>query len=104
LTFVNNAVELAKERQFDARSVESTSAAMKEARETAMAVFGIHKTKKEIDKMSGVAATGDTNITQNAVFVGTTGDLLKQMKELKSNTFLHDALKVIDVPPEENKK
>lgn len=101
MTFVTDSVELAKERQFDARSVEATAQAMKETRDTAMALFFQHKTRKEIDKMTGnplQPIQGD-RITQtnNIVFQGTTSDLLKHMKEFKA---LPDA-KIIEIPSTE---
>jgi len=95
---VDNANFFAKEKQ-DARSVEAASMAVKESRENLMSLLNLHKTRKDIERISTVspAATGgDTNITQNAVFVGTTGDLLKFTKEMNANG-LADALKTIDV-------
>jgi hypothetical protein len=59
----------------------------------------LHKTRKEIERISGTNAGangGDTNNTLNAVFVGTTGDLLKYTKEMNSNGVLTNALKVLD--------
>lgn len=93
---VDNANFFAKEKQ-DARSVEAAAIAQKEARDNALALIGMHKTRKEIERLSNVV-TGDTNITQNnAVFVGSTGELLKQMKELNSDGILKKALQTIDV-------
>jgi len=93
---VDHANFFAKEKQ-DPRSVEAAAMAQKEARDNALALIGMHKTRKEIEKVSGQMA-GDTNITQNnAVFVGSTGELLKQMKEMNAGGILKDALKTIDI-------
>ena len=95
---VSNANFLAKEKQ-DARSVEAAAAAQKEARENALALVNLHKTRKEIEKVSATSpGGGDTNITQNAVFIGTTGDLLKFTKEMNADGALKNALRVLDVP------
>jgi hypothetical protein len=95
---VDHALFFAKEKQ-DARSVEAAAMAQKEARDNVLALVGIHKTRKEIEKLSTVmtGGSGDTNITQNAVFIGSTGDLLKQMKEMNADGMLKKALKTIDV-------
>jgi hypothetical protein len=93
---VDNANFFAREKQ-DAKSVEAAAMAQKEARDTALALFGLHKTKKEIERTSGTSVGGDMNVTQNAVFIGSTGDLLKQMKELNANGVLKNALKNVDV-------
>ena len=96
---VENATFFAKERQ-DARSVEAAAMATKEARENLMALMNLHKTRKDIEQVSSVSpgGGGDTNIN-NAVFVGTTGDLLRLTKEMNSNGDLNSALKTIDVLP-----
>jgi hypothetical protein len=96
---VDNANFFAKEKQ-DGRSVEAASMAQKEAREHLLALVGLHKIRKEIEKISIVspAASGDTNITQNAVFVGNTAELLRFTKE--NNTSLATMLKTINVQPE----
>ena len=96
---VDNANFFAKEKQ-DARSVEAASMAQKEARENLMALINLHKTRKEIEKISIVspASGGDTNITQNAVFVGNTAELLRFTKE--NNSSIATMLKTIDIQPE----
>ena len=93
---VDNANFFAKEKQ-DSRSVEAAAMAQDTARENALALFTLHKTKKEIERVSGTGSGGDTNITQNAVFIGSTGELLKQMKELNADGALKNALRTIDV-------
>ena len=97
---VDNANYFAKEKQ-DARTVEAASMAQKEARENLVALLNMHKTRKEIERVSTTSpASGDTNITQNAVFVGTTGELLRFTKEMNAGGALVDGLKTIDVQPE----
>ncbi len=95
---VDNANFFAREKQ-DARSVEAAAMAQKEARENILALANLHKTKKEIERITSISMSGggDTNITQNAVFVGTTGDLLKFTKEMNKNGALDKALKILDV-------
>jgi hypothetical protein len=95
---VDNANFFAREKQ-DARSVEAAAMAQKEARENILALAGLHKTKKEIERITSISMSGggDTNITQNAVFVGTTGDLLKFTKDMNKNGALDKALKILDV-------
>lgn len=90
----------AKEKQ-DARSVEAASMATKEARENLMALINLHKTRKEIERVSATspaAGGGDTNITQNAVFLGNTAELLKFTKA--NNSSLTEMLKTITVAPD----
>lgn len=91
----------AKEKQ-EARAVEAAAAAQKEARENALALLNLHKTRKDIERISATSpgGGGDTNITQNAVFIGTTGDLLKFTKEMNADGALKQALSVIDVTPD----
>lgn len=93
---VDNANFYAREKQ-DSRSVEAASMAAKEARENVAALLNLHKTKREIEKAGGGSVNGDVNVTQNAVFVGSTGELLKHMKEMKANGSLQSALKTIEV-------
>ena len=100
---VDNANFFAREKQ-DARSVEAAAMAQKEARENAMALVGLHKVRKEIERASSTAPTGDITQTNNAVFIGTTGDLLKQMKEMNADGLLKKALRTIDVTPEDPSK
>ena len=95
---VDNANYYAKEKQ-DARAYEAAAMTAKEARENVMALIGIHKVRKEIEKVSTtVNVTGDVN--NHAVFIGSTGDLLKQMKELNADGAFKNALKTIDVAPD----
>ena len=96
---VDNANFFAKEKQ-DARTVEAASMATKEARENLMALLNLHKVRKDIERVSTTSPGGDTNIQNNAVFVGTTGDLLRLTKDMNAGTVLADALKTIDVEPE----
>lgn len=98
---VDNANFFAKEKQ-DARSVEAATLATKEARENLVALLNMHKTRKDIERISVVSPNGkggNTNITQNAVFVGTTGELLKFTKEMNANGVADalKALKTVDV-------
>lgn len=97
-TLVDEANFFAKEKQ-DARSVEAASMAQQTARDNALALIGLHKTKKEIEKLSNVDNSGRGGNTTNntAVFVGSTGDMLKQIRELNVNGALSDALQMIDV-------
>ena len=100
IELVDNANFFAKEKQ-DARSVESAAMAQKEARENFLAILNMHKTRKEIERVSNVspAKTGDITATQNNVFVGTTGELLRLTKEMNAGG-LAEALRTIDVEPE----
>ncbi len=98
---VEDANYFARERQ-DARSVEAASMAQREARENALALINAHKAKKEIERLNAPSG-GDTTITQNnaAVFVGTMGDALKQIREMNTDGLLRDALRTITVEPEQ---
>jgi hypothetical protein len=100
---VDNANFFAKEKQ-DARSVEAASMAIKEARETLQSLINLHKTRKEIERVStsSPAKSGDITATQNNVFVGTTGELLKLTKELNAGGGLAAALKTIDIEPSQS--
>jgi Terminase DNA packaging enzyme len=99
---VDNANFLAKEKQ-DARSVEAASMVTKEQRENLMALMNLHKTRKEIERVSAVSPSrsgGDTNVTQTAVFVGNTTELLKMTKDLNAAGGMVDVLKTINMQPE----
>jgi hypothetical protein len=96
---VTDANFFAHEKQ-DGRTVEAASMAIKEARENLVALLNLHKTRKEIERVSTTSPGGDTNIQNNAVFVGTTGDLLRLTKDMNTGSILADALKTIDVEPE----
>jgi len=98
---VDNANFFAKEKQ-DARSVEAAAMAQKEARDNALALITVHKTRKEIEQLSAPVNSGDMNITQNAVFVGTASDLLRMTKEMDADGLLNQALKTITIEPEES--
>lgn len=98
---VEHANFFAKEKQ-DARSVEAATMAQKEARENLIALITLHKTRKEIERISTASpggGPGDTITQNNAVFIGTTGDLLKFTKEMNAGGAVVDALKTIDVSP-----
>jgi hypothetical protein len=87
---------IAKEKQ-DARSIEAAAIAQKEARDNALALLDLHQKKADLNKGTGRGSSGgDTNIQNNAVFVGTTGELLKFTRDLNKNTFLQDALKPLE--------
>jgi hypothetical protein len=78
----------AGERQ-DARSFEAAVQAQKEARDSILAVIDFHKRRKEIDKLSvdmGKQSGGDTTVNNTTVFVGTTTEILKMMKDLPKLT------------------
>lgn len=95
---VDNANFFAKEKQ-DARSVEAASMAHKEHRENLMALLNMHKVRKEIEKISVISpGGGDTNIQNNAVFVGNTAELLRFTKE--NNSSIASMLKTIDIQPQ----
>jgi hypothetical protein len=98
---VDNANFLAKEKQ-DARSVEAASMVTKEQRENLMSLMDLHKTRKEIERVSAVSPsrTGDTNVTQTAVFVGNTAELLKMTKDLNAAGGVADVLKTINMQPD----
>ena len=96
---VDNANFYAREKQ-DSRSVEAASLAAKEARENVTALLNIHKLKSDISKNTGTSVSGDVNVTNNAVFVGSTGELLKHMKELKANGSIAAITKTVEVTAE----
>ena len=81
---------IAKEKQ-DAKSIEAAAMAQKEARDSALALIDLHQKKADIRK--GSAKGGDTITQNNAVFVGTTGELLKLTRDLNKTGFISDALK-----------
>lgn len=97
---VDTANFFAKEKQ-DARSTEAAAMAHKEHRENLMALLNMHKIRKDIERVSTTSPGGDVTVTQNNAFVGTTGELLKFMKDLNSGSAVTDALKIIDVQPEQ---
>jgi len=82
---------VAKEKQ-DSRSIEAAALAQKEARDSALALIDLHQKKADIQRGTAKTGSGDTNIQNNAVFVGTTGELLKLTRDLSKNS-IQDALK-----------
>jgi len=98
---VDNANFLAKEKQ-DSRSVEAASMMTKEQRENLMALMTLHKTRKEIERVSVISPsrTGDTTTNNTAVFVGNTAELLKMTKDLNAAGGMADVLKTIELQPE----
>jgi hypothetical protein len=84
LDLSDNATFVAKEKQ-DAKTYEAASLALKEARETALALGGVWKAKQDLEQQDKPAQSGDVHVTNNAVFVGTTGELLKFAKETRAN-------------------
>jgi len=86
---------VAKEKQ-DARSFEAAALVGKEARETALSFIDLHQ--KKADMKNAGRKTGDTITQNNAVFVGTTGELLKLTRDMN----LREAANVIDVAPDES--
>jgi ribonuclease HII len=101
MDLLDNANFFAKEKQ-DARSVEAASIAGKEVRDTAVALLNQHKIRKDIERSSS-GTSGDTITQNNAVFVGTTGELLKLTKQMNADGLLKKALeKAIDVTPLNN--
>ena len=97
---------IAKERQ-DAKSIEAAAIAQREARDNALALLDIHQ--KKADAGRGTGKSGDTITQNNAVFIGTTGQLLKFTRDLDKSGFIQDTLKalepgepnIIDAKPEE---
>lgn len=75
---VNGALELAQEGD-SARSYEVALAGIKNVSEVAEKLIDLQKKMKDLDEVS---ATGSqTNVTNNSVFVGSTTDLQKMIKE-----------------------
>lgn len=93
MELVHDANFFAKEKQ-DSKSVEAAAIALGAATTIAKNIMDLHKTRKDIERVSSVSpGGGDTNITQNsAVFVGTTGELLKLTKDMNADGLLRQAL------------
>lgn len=80
---VNGALELAQEGD-SARSYEVAINGIKNVSEVAEKLLDLQKKVKELDE---VQVTNQTNVTNNSVFVGSTSDLQKMIKEgiMKNN-------------------
>lgn len=74
---VNGALELAQEGD-SARSYEVAINGIKNVSEVAEKLLDLQKKVKELDE---VQVTNQTNVTNNSVFVGSTSDLQKMIKE-----------------------
>lgn len=101
-----NSLQFARERQ-DSRSVEAAAHAQKETRENVLALIDIHRSRKELERISSEReeiAKGDTTINQTAVFYGTTGEMLKMMKELPSLGHIEDDGPIVDQTPHRRDK
>jgi hypothetical protein len=83
---------IAKEKQ-DSKSIEAAAIAQKEARESALALIDIYGKRSDIEKNGGKSGGDTINTQNNAVFVGTTGDLLRLTRDLNKNGSLQDTLK-----------
>lgn len=99
-----NSLHFAKERQ-DPDSVKASASAQKETRESVMALIDLHRTRKEIERLSAPAATpvGDTTINQT-VFYGSTADMLKMMKEMPNLPQIDAAEPIEDNTPHRREK
>lgn len=75
---VNGALELAQEGD-SARSYEVAINGIKNVSEIAEKLMDLQKKVKEIDE--SVVTNNQTNVTNNSVFVGSTTDLQKMIKE-----------------------
>lgn len=93
----DTATYIAKERQ-DPRSIEAATMAAKEARDTALSILDLHQ-KKANRNNTGKKVTGDKFTQNNAVFVGTTGELLKLTRDMNLGVGLNTALNTINVEP-----
>jgi hypothetical protein len=96
------ATYIAKEKQ-DAKTIEAATLAQKEHRESALSIIALWQKKADIET-TGQKTSGDQITQNNAVFIGTTGELLKLTKDLKAG-YMDEALKsitAIDIKPEED--
>lgn len=84
---VNGALELAQEGD-SARSYEVAINGIKNVSEVAEKLLDLQKKVKELDE---VQVTNQTNVTNNSVFVGSTSDLQKMIKEGIMNNNLPEA-------------
>jgi len=75
---VNGALELAQEGD-SARSYEVALAGIKNVSEVAEKLIDLQKKMKDLDEVN--ATSNQTNVTNNSVFVGSTTDLQKMIKE-----------------------
>jgi len=75
---VNGALELASEGD-SPRSYEVAINGIKNVSEIAEKLIDLQKKVKELDEVS--VTTNQTNVTNNSVFVGSTSDLQKMIKE-----------------------
>ena len=86
ITKGNGAIEeltdLAKESE-SPRAYEVLATLMKTVSDATKDLYDLQKKTKELKKMDGVEKPADNIIVEKAVFVGTTAELLKQIKEKK---------------------
>lgn len=75
---VNGALELAQEGD-SARSYEVALAGIKNVSEVAEKLIDLQKKMKDLDEVN--VTNNQTNVTNNSVFVGSTTDLQKMIKE-----------------------
>lgn len=75
---VNGALELAQEGD-SARSYEVALAGIKNVSEVAEKLIDLQKKMKDLDEVN--ITNNQTNVTNNSVFVGSTTDLQKMIKE-----------------------
>ena len=84
ITKGNGAIEeltdLAKESE-SPRAYEVLATLMKTVSDATKDLYDLQKKTKELKKMDGVEKSADNIIVEKAVFVGTTAELLKQIKE-----------------------
>lgn len=88
---IDQLMEISRESQHP-RAYEVLAQLLKNQADSTQQLLNLHKTKKEIDKKTETESAPveqNTNI-QNAVFVGTTSELLKIMKSKDSNAIEYE--------------
>jgi hypothetical protein len=79
---INGALELAQETE-SARAYEVAGQIIKSVSDTADKLMNLHKDIKEVEDSKG---KGPTNVTNNALFIGSTAELSKLLKQQSKDT------------------
>lgn len=77
-----HALEVAKNSEHP-RAFEVVGGLMKHLSDINGQLLDIHKKKQNIDNNSGEKSSGDKNVTNNAIFVGSTDELSKMLNDLR---------------------
>lgn len=95
---LDSSIGIAKQKD-EAKMYEATAMILKNVTESAKELIELHKSRKAIEKTSGANSNKGDQTTNNAIFFGTTGELLKMARETFSKPPLLNS-PVVEIQPD----